>query len=77
MAIDIIIPEDLYDGDEESVITAWLASDGASVRDGALIAEVMTAKVQHEITAPASGILTILRQQDDVVSKGSVIGSIT
>lgn len=77
MATDIIIPEDLYDGDEESVITAWLASDGATVKEGALIAEIMTAKVQHEITAPASGTLSILHAQDDVVAKGSVIGRIT
>jgi pyruvate/2-oxoglutarate dehydrogenase complex dihydrolipoamide acyltransferase (E2) component len=37
----------------------------------------MTAKVQHEITAPTSGTLSILHQQDDVVAKGSVIGRIT
>lgn len=76
MATDIIVPEDLYDGDEESVITVWLASDGAAVREGSLIAEIMTAKVQHEIIAPASGTLTILKQQDDVVAKGDVIGKI-
>lgn len=76
MATDITIPNDLYDGDEESVITAWLASDGATVREGVRIAEIMTAKVQHEIEAPASGKLTILRQQDDVVAKGDVIGRI-
>ncbi len=76
MTTDIQIPEDLYDGDEESVITAWLASDGATVKEGALIAEIMTAKVQHEMTAPASGTLKILKQQDDVVAKGTVIGQI-
>lgn len=76
MATDIIIPSDLYDGDEESVITAWLASDGAKVTEGALIAEIMTAKVQHEITAPATGTLSIARAQDEVVAKGDVIGSI-
>jgi pyruvate/2-oxoglutarate dehydrogenase complex dihydrolipoamide acyltransferase (E2) component len=77
MATDIIISSDLWDGDEESVITAWLASDGASVTKGALIAEIMTAKVQHEITAPATGILTIAKAQDAVVAKGDVIGSIS
>jgi len=77
MTADIRIPEDLYDGDEESVITAWLASDGARVKEGALLAEIMTAKVQFEITAPASGILKILKQQDEVVAKGTVIGQIS
>lgn len=77
MATDIIIPSNLWDGDEESVITAWLASEGAQVTEGALIAEIMTAKVQHEITAPASGTLHITKDQDEVVGKGDVIGAIS
>lgn len=77
MATDIIIPSDLWDGDEESVITAWLASDGAQVTEGALIAEIMTAKVQHEIIAPTSGTLRITKDQDEVVGKGDVIGEIS
>ncbi len=76
MATDIIIPSDLWEGDKESVITAWLASDGAEVKEGALIAEIMTAKVQHEINAPASGKLSILKEQEAVVVKGDVIGRI-
>jgi len=77
MSNDVRIPEDLYEGDEDSVITAWLASDGARVKQGALIAEIMTAKVQHEMIAPASGILKILKQQDEVVTKCTVIGQIS
>lgn len=76
MATEIFIPTDLWEGDEQTVITAWLASEGAVVEEGALIAEIMTAKVQHEIIAPASGKLSVIRQQDDVVSKGNVIGRI-
>lgn len=76
MATEIIIPSDLWDGDEESVITAWLADHGAQVKEGALIAEIMTAKVQHEINAPATGTLSIAKEQDEIVAKGDVIGSI-
>jgi pyruvate/2-oxoglutarate dehydrogenase complex dihydrolipoamide acyltransferase (E2) component len=76
MATEIIIPSDLWDGDEESVITAWLADHGAQVKEGALIAEIMTAKVQHEINAPAKGTLSIAKEQDEIVAKGDVIGSI-
>lgn len=77
MATDIIIPSDLWDGDEECVITAWLASDGGNVKEGALIAEIMTAKVQYEIIAPASGTLSIAKAQDEVAAKGDVIGTVT
>ena len=77
MATDITIPSDLWEEDEETVITAWLASDGAQVREGALVSEIMTGKVQHEILAPASGTLAIVKQQDEVVAKGDVIGRIS
>lgn len=74
---DIIIPTNLWEEDEETVITTWLVSDGATVEEGALVAEIMTAKVQYEILAPASGTVTIKEQADAVVSKGAVIGTIT
>ncbi len=77
MTTNIIIAADLWEGDDEFVITAWLASDGATVTEGALIAEIMTAKVQYEVTAPATGILSIAKAQDEVAAKGDVIGSIS
>ena len=76
MATVIVIPETLWEEDTEAAITSWLISDGAEVEAGALIAEIMTEKVQHEIEAPASGIVQILKEVDAVVAKGDVIGRI-
>lgn len=76
MATDIVIPSDLWEEDEETVITGWLVDDGSTVEEGALIAEIMTAKVQYEILAPASGVVRITEEADAVVAKGAVIGSI-
>lgn len=76
MATDIVIPSDLWEEDEETVITGWLADDGATVEEGALVAEIMTAKVQYEINAPASGTLRIKEEADAVVPKGAIIGSV-
>lgn len=76
MATEIIIPSDLWEEDEETVITGWLVDDGATVEEGALIAEIMTAKVQYEIHAPAAGKVSIKEEADAVVAKGAVIGSI-
>ena len=73
---DIIIPTNLWKEDQDCVITTWLVNDGASVTEGALIAEIMTAKVQYETNAPASGTITITEQADAVVPKGAVIGTI-
>nr|WP_309402226.1 lipoyl domain-containing protein [Aminobacter niigataensis]WMD00166.1 lipoyl domain-containing protein [Aminobacter niigataensis] len=76
MAVDVTVPIDLWDGDEQAVITTWLASDGSTVAEDALIAEIMVEKIQHEIRAPAAGVLTLVKQADEVVSKGDVIARI-
>ncbi len=76
MATDLVIPADLWEEDTEAVITSWLSADGSQVSEGALIAEIMTEKVQHELQAPASGTLKILKQVDDIVNKGDVIGQV-
>jgi len=77
MATDIAIAADLWDEDAEAVITNWLASDGAHVNEGDLIAEIMVEKVQHEIRATASGTLSIVKAADEIVAKGDVIGTIS
>lgn len=76
MAFDITIPLDLWEEDNEAVITNWLAADGAAVRKGALLAEVMVEKTQYEIEAPADGVLKIAMRVDDIVRKGDRIGTI-
>lgn len=76
MASDIVIAGDMWDGDEQAVVTNWFASDGATVTEGMLLAEIMVAKIQHEVRAPADGVLTIVSKVDDIVSKGDVIGRI-
>ncbi len=76
MAVDIIIPLDLWEEDTEAVITNWLAGDGATVKNGKPLVDIMVEKIQHEIRAPADGVLTISRQADDIVRKGDVIGTI-
>lgn len=74
--VDVIIPADLWEDDSQAVVTAWLSDEGAQVNSGDLIAEIMVAKAQYEITAPAAGTLRILKQIDDIVSKGDVIGTV-
>lgn len=74
--MDVTIPTNLWDEDSDAVITSWLASEGATVNEGDLIAEIMVEKIQHEVHAPASGSLSISQQVEAVVAKGSVIGTI-
>ncbi len=76
MSTDVIIPKDLWEEDSEAVITSWLASNGGSVSEGEVIAELMVEKIQHELAAPASGKLSISKDIDDVVAKGDVVATI-
>ena len=74
--VDIVIPPDLWDTDDEGVILTWIYADGAVVEKGKLITEMMVEKVQLELTAPATGRLRILAPPDTVVKKGQVVGRI-
>jgi pyruvate/2-oxoglutarate dehydrogenase complex dihydrolipoamide acyltransferase (E2) component len=74
--IDLVIPEDLWDDDREGVIVTWLYQDGASVERGKVVVELMVEKAQMELSAPASGRLTILAAADAIVHRGQVIGRI-
>ena len=76
MSAEILIPENLWEGDDQCVITNWLAPDEGLVQQGAPLVEIMVEKAQFEIAAPSSGTLSIEADIDDVVSKGDLIGLI-
>jgi pyruvate/2-oxoglutarate dehydrogenase complex dihydrolipoamide acyltransferase (E2) component len=73
---DIVVPPDLWEGDDEGVLLTWVYADGALVERGKLITELMVEKAQLELSAPASGRLRILAQPESVIRKGQVIGRI-
>jgi pyruvate/2-oxoglutarate dehydrogenase complex dihydrolipoamide acyltransferase (E2) component len=73
---DIRIPNDLWDDDREGVIVSWIYKDGAVVESGKVVVELMVEKAQMELSAPASGRLTILAAADAIVNRGQVIGRI-
>lgn len=74
--VDVVIPDDMWDDDSEGAISAWFYEDGATVQQGAVIAEVMNEKVSMELAAPASGVLTIGVAAEEAVRKGQVVGQI-
>ena len=51
----------------------WFIADGATVAAGAPIAEIRIEDALHEITAPASGRLTIVAAANTVVEPGSLL----
>ncbi|MEJ5998556.1 biotin/lipoyl-containing protein, partial [Corynebacterium sp. H130] len=76
MAFSVEMPE-LGESVTEGTITRWLKQVGDTVTADEPLLEVSTDKVDTEIPAPASGVLTkILFEEDDTVDVGEVIAEI-
>jgi len=73
----ITVPKDLWQDDSEGVITSWFFNSGDEVTEGDLLAEVMVEKAQYEIFAPGSGVLSIEKQEDEIVTKGATIATLS
>jgi pyruvate/2-oxoglutarate dehydrogenase complex dihydrolipoamide acyltransferase (E2) component len=73
MIVDLKMP-DMGEGVTEGTIAAWLKQPGDTVREGEVIAELMTEKVNVEFPSPAGGkLVEVLREEGDVVKKDQVI----
>lgn len=54
----------------------WFVETGDEVAEDALIAEVAMDKVDQEVMAPASGVITLLVPEEQEVPQGSTIATI-
>ena len=61
----------------EGTILEWHVSEGQEIAEGDTVVEVSTDKIDAEVPAPASGVVTkILAQVDDTVTVGQVLAEI-
>ncbi|HLQ34823.1 MAG TPA: biotin/lipoyl-containing protein [Chloroflexota bacterium] len=73
MIVDLKMPE-MGEGVTEGTIAAWLKQPGETVKEGEVIAELMTEKVNVEFPSPVGGkLLEVLHEEGDVVKKDQVI----
>ncbi|WP_299576905.1 2-oxoglutarate dehydrogenase, E2 component, dihydrolipoamide succinyltransferase [uncultured Williamsia sp.] len=76
MAFSVQMPA-LGESVTEGTVTRWLKQEGDTVTEDEPLLEVSTDKVDTEIPAPASGVLTkIIAQEDDVVEVGGDLAEI-
>ena len=62
---------------QDAILIRWLKAVGAPVAKGEPLAEFETDKVEVELEAPASGILTrVFASEEDTVDVGAVIAEI-
>jgi pyruvate/2-oxoglutarate dehydrogenase complex dihydrolipoamide acyltransferase (E2) component len=57
----------------EGIVERWYVADGAIITAGDRIAEIRIEDARHEITALASGRLTIVAAANAVVEPGSLL----
>ncbi len=73
--MDIIVPQ-VGESIVEAEIGEWFKKNGEYVEKDDVLMELETEKVNVELTAEASGVLTILVADGETVAIGAVIGSI-
>lgn len=62
--------------DAQGVLSTWFVSDGETVQQDQLIAEVQVDKVAAEVPAPQAGVITLLVKEDDAIIQGTPIARI-
>ena len=60
----------------EITIVEWLVEDGGTVVEGEPLVEVATDKVNHELPAPAGGVVRHRAAVDEVCPIGALIAEI-
>src|SRR2546423_5880699 len=76
MGVEIQMPQ-MGESVTEGTILEWHVSEGDSVQEGDTVVEVSTDKVDAEVPAPASGVISkILAQPDDTVQVGQALAEL-
>jgi pyruvate/2-oxoglutarate dehydrogenase complex dihydrolipoamide acyltransferase (E2) component len=74
---DLRIPQDMWEDDDKTgSIVLWLYPDGAAVKEGDIVAEVLVEKVSFELLASASGLLRIKVEPEIPIAKGELVAII-
>ncbi|HEY8640365.1 MAG TPA: biotin/lipoyl-containing protein, partial [Solirubrobacterales bacterium] len=76
MSVEIQMPQ-MGESVTEGTVLEWHVSEGESVQEGETVVEVSTDKVDAEVPAPASGVISkILAQPDETVQVGAVLAEL-
>lgn len=76
MSTDVILPKwglTMEDG----TVVAWHVAEGDTVKQGDVIAEVETEKIEMDLEAPCDGVMArIIVEEEDTVDVGTVLAVI-
>lgn len=74
---EIQVPQGQWEADQDAALATWLYTNGETVQAGTTVCEIMVEKTSFEVAAPSGGVLTIGIAEDEIVTQGQVIGSIS
>ena len=78
MSMEIALGPDAWQDVEpgtEALVEEWLVAEGASVKAGQALASVVVVKANHEVLAPADGVLEkILVPAEATFAPGQALG---
>jgi pyruvate/2-oxoglutarate dehydrogenase complex dihydrolipoamide acyltransferase (E2) component len=79
-AVEIILPDEAWEDVEagtEALVEEWLVEEGAAVKAGQPVASVVVVKANHEVLAPADGMLErILVPAEATFARGQALAAI-
>ncbi len=76
MKVEVKIPH-MDSNSDEATFNRWIKKEGDQVQEEEPIAELETDKVNFELEAPASGVLTDIQvEENQVVKFGTVVAHI-
>src|SRR5437762_4508084 len=75
-AVEIQMPQ-MGESVTEGTVLEWHKREGEFVEEGETVVEVSTDKVDAEVPAPASGVITrILKSEDEIIEVGGVLAEL-
>ncbi|MFV0433042.1 MAG: biotin/lipoyl-containing protein [Leucobacter sp.] len=74
--MNINLTQDLLGEETEADMGEWLVENGATVTEGQVIGSVETSKLVNEIVAPATGVISLKKEEGDLIELDETIAVI-
>ena len=75
--IEVRVPETILGGpDKTASVVVWLYADGAQVREGDTLAELLVEKVSFDVESPAGGVLRLHAEPETPLEQGALLATI-
>lgn len=65
--MDVKLTQEMLGEETEADLAEWSVEDGATVTEGQVIASIETSKLVNELTAPVAGVISLKKDEGDVV----------